>query len=86
MKAKAASLTSARLEHREIDPAFEQLNLQLVPYSRQEVDYPAMRQMHEASSLISKEEVAAWRKQKFGKRPALEAKGALIAQSGIKTQ
>jgi SagB-type dehydrogenase family enzyme len=42
------------------------------------VDYPAMRQMHEASSLISKEEVAAWRKQRFGKTPAVGVRGGLI--------
>lgn len=37
------------------------LNLETVPLSRREVDYPAMRQMHAASSLDSPEEVAAWR-------------------------
>ena len=30
-------------------------------YRRSEVDYPAMREMHEASSLESEEEVVAWR-------------------------
>jgi len=64
-------------------PICEPLNLPLVPYSRQEVDYPAMRQMHEASTLLSKEEVAAWRKQKFGKRTALNIKGALIPLNPI---
>src|SRR5437660_6889441 len=38
----------------------EPLELPVVPYSKEEVDYPAMRQMHEASSLVSTEEVAAW--------------------------
>jgi SagB-type dehydrogenase family enzyme len=42
-------------------PACEPLGLPLVAYSKQEVDYPAMRQMHEASTLASKEEVKAWR-------------------------
>jgi SagB-type dehydrogenase family enzyme len=42
-------------------PDIAALNLPLVPYSRTEVDYPAMRQMHEASSLISPEQVASWR-------------------------
>ena len=37
------------------------LELETVPLSRQEVDYPAMREMHEASSLVSAEEVSAWR-------------------------
>jgi SagB-type dehydrogenase family enzyme len=37
------------------------LGLETVPVSRTEVDYPLMREMHAASSLHSKEEVAAWR-------------------------
>ena len=37
------------------------LGLETVPLSRTEVDYPLMREMHAASSLGSKEEVAAWR-------------------------
>ncbi len=37
------------------------LNLETVPLSRNEIDYPLMREMHAASSLASSEEVAAWR-------------------------
>src|SRR5262249_12619287 len=44
-------------ETRDIAP----LQLPTVPYSREEVDYPAMRQIHEASSFASAEEVVAWR-------------------------
>jgi SagB-type dehydrogenase family enzyme len=40
----------------------EPLGLRVVPYSKVEVDYPAMRQMHEASALESREEATAWRK------------------------
>ncbi len=43
-------------------PVVEPLRLPLVAYSKAEVDYPAMRQMHEASSLLLPEEVEAWRK------------------------
>ncbi len=43
------------------------LDLPIVPYSSSEVDYPAMRKMHEASSLESAAEVTAWR----GKTPPL---------------
>jgi SagB-type dehydrogenase family enzyme len=43
------------------------LGLETVPVSRTEVDYPLMREMHAASSLHSKEEVAAWR----GRTPLL---------------
>jgi SagB-type dehydrogenase family enzyme len=37
------------------------LGLETVPLSRDEIDYPLMREMHAASSLDSAEEVAAWR-------------------------
>jgi SagB-type dehydrogenase family enzyme len=37
------------------------LGFETVPLSRDEIDYPLMREMHEASSLHSGEEVAAWR-------------------------
>lgn len=44
-------------------PEVSPLELPTVPYSTEEVDYPAMRKMHEASSLDSADEVAAWRGQ-----------------------
>lgn len=37
------------------------LQLETVPLSRNETDYPAMREIHAASSLNSAEEVATWR-------------------------
>jgi SagB-type dehydrogenase family enzyme len=37
------------------------INLETIPLSRREVDYPVMREIHAASSLHSSEEVAAWR-------------------------
>src|SRR5208282_5398306 len=37
------------------------LGLETVPLSRDEIDYPLMREMHTASSLYSGQEVAAWR-------------------------
>jgi len=37
------------------------LSLETVPLSRREVDYPAMRIMHEASSLLRPQDVANWR-------------------------
>ncbi len=39
----------------------DRLNLETVPLSRTEVEYPAIGKMHTASSLIAPEEVAAWR-------------------------
>jgi len=44
-------------------PQVSPLDLPVVPYSKQEVDYPAMRQMHDASSLDSANEVTVWRSQ-----------------------
>jgi SagB-type dehydrogenase family enzyme len=41
----------------------EKLDLPTVAYSKAEVDYPAMRQMHNACSLDSPEEVAEWHKR-----------------------
>ncbi len=41
--------------------SLEPLVLQTEPLSRTEVDYPAMRAMHEASSLESEDEVVQWR-------------------------
>lgn len=42
-------------------PDISPVKLETVPLSRGEVDYPAMRAMHAASSLLSPEEVAHWR-------------------------
>jgi len=58
-------------------PPLEPLGLPLVPYSKEEVDYPAMRQMHEASSLSGKSEVKAWRKAVL-KSATPAARGKLI--------
>jgi SagB-type dehydrogenase family enzyme len=49
-------------------PPISPLDLPIVPYSKEEIDYPAMRKMHEASSLDSAEEVAAVR----GKTPPID--------------
>ncbi len=46
-------------------PKISTLQLPLVAYSETEVEYPAMRKMHDASSLDSGAEVTAWR----GKTP-----------------
>jgi len=38
------------------------IEFEIAPLSRKEVDYPEMREMHQASSLESTEEVAGWRR------------------------
>ena len=43
------------------------LGLETIPLSQREVEYPAMRQMHDATSLDSEKEVAQW----SGKQPLL---------------
>src|ERR1022692_1525003 len=43
------------------------LGLETIPLSEHEVEYPAMLEMHDASSLESEQEVAQWR----GKQPVL---------------
>ena len=55
-------------------PGFEPLGLPVVAYSKEEVDYPAMRQMHVASSLRPAE-VAAWRATEL-KRNSTTASGS----------
>jgi SagB-type dehydrogenase family enzyme len=42
-------------------PAVQPLHLETLPLSHHEVDYPAMREMHAASSLTTDGEVRAWR-------------------------
>jgi SagB-type dehydrogenase family enzyme len=37
------------------------INVEIEPYSREEVDYPLMREIHAESSLETADEVAAWR-------------------------
>jgi SagB-type dehydrogenase family enzyme len=40
------------------------IGLETIPLSEREVEYPAMAAMHEASSLLSEEEVTQWRGQR----------------------
>ena len=61
---------------REIEP----IRLETMPLSKQEIDYPAIRNMHEASSLESAEELGAWREAKE-RRPALStAEGPVLSK------
>jgi SagB-type dehydrogenase family enzyme len=55
-------------------PALEKLGLPVVAYSDHEVDYPAMRQMHVASTLVGKEEIRAWARPVKLNAPAAEGK------------
>ena len=53
------------------------LHLPVVAYSKEEQEYPAMRQMHEASSLAEDKESRAWREQSPPIIPA-EPRGKLV--------
>lgn len=44
-------------------PSVEPATFETVPLSKKEVDYPAMRAMHEASSLETEEEIKTWREE-----------------------
>ncbi len=44
-------------------PVIEPLAIETQPLSKKEIDYPAIRAMHQASSLESEEEVIAWRRE-----------------------
>jgi SagB-type dehydrogenase family enzyme len=53
------------------------LTYEVLPVSRREVDYPAMREVHAASSFITPAEVAAWRDHWTAREPA-PSSGSLI--------
>ena len=59
-------------------PPTNPLHLQTVPLGKTEVDYPAIRIMHAASSLMTNEEVAEWRQRSLEKRET-EPTGPLFA-------
>jgi SagB-type dehydrogenase family enzyme len=55
----------------------EKLSYETVPLSRREIDYPSIRRMHEASSLLSIEEVKEWRNNTIGPK-TIHSKGSLF--------
>ena len=56
-------------------PAPPPLAFEIQPLSKKELDYPALRAMHEASSLESAEEVKGWRAAAGGAEGGEKAKG-----------
>ncbi|MGH7871659.1 MAG: SagB/ThcOx family dehydrogenase, partial [Candidatus Binatia bacterium] len=64
----------------DLSPPLVPLALETMPLSKAEVDYPAMREMHEASSLENEAEVEAWRKAKS--EGAISAEGERIKNEG----
>ncbi|HVH06046.1 MAG TPA: SagB/ThcOx family dehydrogenase, partial [Myxococcota bacterium] len=58
-------------------PLLAPLGLTIVPPSEREIDYPAIRRAHAASSLGSAKKVAAWRGT-LGPRPFVPPDGAVV--------
>jgi SagB-type dehydrogenase family enzyme len=59
----------------------EKLSYETVPLSREEIDYPSIIRMHEASSLFSKEEVDDWRNNTI-ESETIGSKGPLFPLDG----
>jgi SagB-type dehydrogenase family enzyme len=84
---REVALSIASLGHSESiaspSPAIEPLGLPVVPYSLSEVDYSSMRRMHDASTLMSTEEVVSWRGKtpEIQMPPAKETTTALLPQN-----
>ena len=78
--ASEAALTLVPLGYSEIPmpaaPPMSTLTLETEPLSRSEVDYPLMREMHRASSLVDGAAAAAWRCPLATPKPKI-ARGAL---------
>ena len=58
----------------------EALGRSAEPYSREELDYPVIRRMHDASSLVSAAEVRAWRGTERESEPAVRLAEATPAR------
>jgi SagB-type dehydrogenase family enzyme len=65
-----------------LSPPIAPLALETAPLSKTEVVYPAMRAMHDASSLESEADVAAWRKGEETSEGVTNAKGKRIEDKG----
>jgi SagB-type dehydrogenase family enzyme len=65
-----------------LSPPIAPLGLETAPLSKTEVDYPAIRAVHVASSLESKDEVAAWREGVGKAEGETKAEGGRIKDEG----
>jgi len=76
----AVSLIPLGRTHNEItgnDIELENIRYETLPLSKEEIDYPFIRRIHEASSLTTKDEVREWRETKII-NPTPDAKGKLF--------
>jgi len=65
-----------------LSPPLAPLTLETAPLSKTEVDYPAMKEMHEASSLESEEEVKTWKEGRGKTEGEPKAEGRRIKNEG----
>ena len=66
-------------------PEVKRLNMETVPVSRSEIDYPAIREMHSASSLETPEEVSDWKTSTFS-TTELPPSGKTLALEPLQTE
>lgn len=67
------ALGNAPPQENEVSPVVDALSFDTVPLSKTEVDYPAIRVMHQASSLEGEAELADWQNQALRSPPTLTA-------------
>ena len=77
------ALGNAPSQATESSPPVDPLTFETAPLSKTEVDYPAIRAMHEASSLESEAEVIDWRGQTLGNPSTLSWKANLNCKSRL---
>lgn len=71
----ALGRTNRETEGKKVE--LEKLSYETVPLSRHEFDYPSIRRMHDASSLLSTEEVRDWRNNRIEPK-TIHSKGPLF--------
>jgi len=71
-----------RAPERSLPPPTEApaLDLETIPFSKREMEFPAMLEMHDASSLASEEEAAQWREKRPVVPPPASAGEAVCLQ------
>jgi SagB-type dehydrogenase family enzyme len=79
------ALGPSKPEKAGLSPPIEPLELETAPLSKSEVDYPAMREMHNASSLDAEVDVSLWREgAKRAKSDAIKGEAAELGLFSLK--
>jgi SagB-type dehydrogenase family enzyme len=77
------ALGNAPSQANKSSPPVDPLTFETAPLSKTEVDYPAIRAMHEASSLENEAEVIGWRGQTLGNPSTLPGSPIPIAKDRL---